>query len=137
LLLDNEGISERMKNAFLVYLMGHNRPMAELLEPIPQDISALYRAEFESMTYEAVSIEQLEQTFIKMVRNIHAAITDVDRNFLLALKRGTPDWKMFALPEAKRLPAIQWKILNLDRMNPDKRKKAAAKLEKVLFGKPG
>lgn len=134
LLLDNEGISERMKNAFLVYLMGHNRPMAELLEPIPQDISALYRAEFEGMTYESVSIEQLEKTFVKMVRKIHAAITDADRNFLLALKQGTPDWNTFALPEAERLPAIQWKILNLDRMNPDKRKKAAAKLEKVLFG---
>jgi predicted nucleotidyltransferase component of viral defense system len=134
LLLDNEGISERMKNAFLVYLMGHNRPMAELLEPIPQDISAIYRTEFEGMTYEPFSLEQLEKTFIKMVRKIHAAITDEDRNFLLALKRGTPDWKTFALPEAERLPAIQWKILNLARMNPGKRKKATAKLEKVLFG---
>jgi hypothetical protein len=86
------------------------------------------------MTYEPVSMEQLEKTFIRMVRKIHAAITDADRNFLVALKRGTPDWKAFTLPEAERLPAIQWKILNLDRMNPDKRKKAAAKLEKVLFG---
>jgi hypothetical protein len=134
LLLDNEGISERMKNAFLVYLMGHNRPMSELLDPIPQEIGPLFRAEFEGMTYEPVSIDQLEKTFINMVRKIHAAITDADRNFLLALKRGTPDWKTFALPEAERLPAIQWKILNLDRMDPDKRKKAATKLEKVLFG---
>jgi hypothetical protein len=81
------------------------------------------------MTYGPVSMERLKKTFIKMVRKIHAAITDADRNFLLALKRGTPDWKAFALPEAERLPAIQWKILNLNRMNPDKRKKAAAKLE--------
>ena len=42
--------------------------------------------------------------------------------------------KRFALPEVERLPAIQWKILNLERMNPDKLKKAAAKLEKALFG---
>lgn len=134
LLLDNEGINDRMKNAFLVYLMGHNRPMAELLEPIPQEIGPLYRAEFEGMTYELVSIERLEKTLTKIVRKIHDAITDADRNFLLALKRGTPNWQLFALPEVERLPAIQWKILNLERMNPDKRKKAAAKLEKVLFG---
>ncbi len=134
LLLDNEGINDRMKNAFLVYLMGHNRPMSELLEPIPQEIGSLYRAEFEGMTYEPVSIERLEKTLNKMVRKIHDAITDADRNFLLALKRGMPDWQTFALPEVERLPAIQWKILNLERMNPDKRKKAAAKLEKVLFG---
>ena len=134
LLLDNEGINDRMKNAFLVYLMGHNRPMAELLEPIPQEIGPLYRAEFEGMTYEPVSIERLEKTLKKMVRKIHDAITDADRNFLLALKRGTPNWQTFAFPEVEHLPAIQWKILNLERMNPGKRKKAAAKLEKVLFG---
>ena len=137
LLFNNEGINEQMKNAFLVYLMSHNRPMAELLEPTPQDISPLFRAEFEGMTYEPVSLEQLEKTFQKMVLKIHASMTDADRNFLLALKRGTPDWQTFALPEAERLPAIQWKIYNLDRMNSGKRKKAAAKLEKVLFGQPG
>lgn len=134
LLLDNESISEGLKNAFLVYLMGHNRPMSELLDPIPQKIDPLFRAEFEGMTCEPVSIEQLEKTFKNIVCKIHAAITDVDRNFLLALKRGTPDWQTFALPEAERLPAIQCKILNLSRMNPGKRKKAAAKLEKVSFG---
>ena len=134
LLFNNEGINEQMKNAFIVYLMSHNRPMAELLEPTPQDISPLFRAEFEGMTYEPVSLEQLEKTFQKMVPKIHASMTDADRNFLLALKRGTPDWQTFALPEAERLPAIQWKIYNLDRMNSGKRKKAAAKLEKVLFG---
>ena len=123
-----------MKNAFLVYLMGHNRPMAELLEPTPQDIGPLYRAEFEGMTYEPVSLERLQKTLKKMVLKIHELITDADRCFLLALKRGTPNWQSFALPEAERLPAIQWKILNLERMTPDKRKKAAAKLEKVLFG---
>jgi hypothetical protein len=134
LLFNNEGINEQMKNAFLVYLMSHNRPMAELLEPTPQDISPLFRAEFEGMTYEPVRLEQLEKTFQKMVPKIHASMTDADRNFLLALKRGTPDWQTFALPEADRLPAIQWKIYNLDRMNSGKRKRAAAKLEKVLFG---
>ena len=137
LLFNNEGINEQMKNAFIVYLMSHNRPMAELLEPTPQDISPLFRAEFEGMTYEPVSLEQLEKTFQKMIRKIHASMTDADRNFLLALKRGTPDWQTFALPEAERLPAIQWKIYNLNRMNSGKRKKAAAKLEKVLFGQPG
>jgi hypothetical protein len=96
--------------------------------------SRVFRAEFEGMTYEPVSLKQLEKTFQEMVHKIHAAITSADRNFLLALKRGTADWQTFALPEAERLPAIQWKILNLDRMNPTKRKKATAKLEKVLFG---
>jgi predicted nucleotidyltransferase component of viral defense system len=134
LLLDNEGISERMKNAFLVYLMGHNRPIAELLEPTPQEIGPQYRAEFEGMTYESICQERLQETLNKIVREIHAAMTDADRKFLLALKRGTASWQSFVVPEAERLPAIQWKLLNLERMSPGKRRKAATKLEKVLFG---
>jgi predicted nucleotidyltransferase component of viral defense system len=132
-LLQREGIDERLKNAFMVYLMGHNRPMVELLAPQPQDIVPLYRKELEGMTYEPVGLEQLRETLPHLVREIHAAITDADRHFLLALKQGTEDWRNFPLPEAARLPAVQWKMLNLARMNPAKRRQAADKLEKALF----
>ncbi len=131
-LLQQEGIDERLKNAFMVYLM-HNRPMVELLAPQPQDIAPLYRKEFEGMTYEPVVLEQLRETLPHLVREVHASMTDADRRFLLALKQGTEDWQNFTLPEAARLPAVQWKMLNLARMNPVKRRQAAAKLEKVLF----
>jgi predicted nucleotidyltransferase component of viral defense system len=133
-LLQHEGITQSLKNAFMVYLMGHNRPMAELLAPKFQDFSPLYRAEFEGMTYEPVDLERLEDTLLKLVIQIHKALNDSDRRFLLDLKKGNADWQKFALPEAKILPAIQWKLLNLERMAPDKRRKAAQKLEKVLFG---
>ena len=36
-MLQNQNMDKRLKNAFLVYLMGHNRPMAELLAPQAQD----------------------------------------------------------------------------------------------------
>jgi predicted nucleotidyltransferase component of viral defense system len=133
-LLQHEGIDERLKNAFLVYLMAHNRPMAELLAPQAQDIEPLYRAEFEGMIYEPVGLERLRETLQKLVRKIHDAMTDADRHFLLALKKGAQNWQDFSLPEVERLPAIQWKMLNLARMNPSKRQQAAAKLEKILAG---
>lgn len=98
-LLQHEGIYERLKNAFLVYLMGHNRPMAELLAPQAQDIEPLYRAEFEGMIYEPVGLERLQETLKQLVREIHNAVTDEDRHFLLALKQGTQDWRNFSLPE--------------------------------------
>jgi predicted nucleotidyltransferase component of viral defense system len=133
-LLQHEGITQSLKNAFMVYLMGHNRPMAELLAPKFQDISPLYRAEFEGMAYEPVDLERLKDTLPNLVIQIHKALNDADRLFLLDLKKGNADWEKFALPEAQILPAIQWKVLNLERMAPDKRRKAAHKLEKVLFG---
>jgi len=133
-LLKREGIDERLKIAFMVYLMGHNRPMAELLAPQPQDIVPLYRKEFEGMTYEPVDLENLRETLPQLVQKIHAVMTEADRRFLLALKQGIQDWRNFPLPEVARLPAIQWKMLNLTRMNSVKRRQAAAKLEKALFG---
>ncbi|WP_457552589.1 nucleotidyl transferase AbiEii/AbiGii toxin family protein [Desulfobacula sp.] len=133
-LLQNEGITESLKNAFMVYLMGHNRPMAELLAPQSQDISPLYRTEFEGMAFKPVDFELLLGTLSKLVTEIHFALSDDDRRFLLDLKLGNADWKKFSMPEVQMLPSIQWKQLNLARMNSDKRRKAALKLEKVLFG---
>lgn len=134
LLLQNEGINERLKNAFLVYLMGHNRPMAELLSPQAQNIEALYREELEGMSYEPIDFEEVRDTLPRLVSQIHSAMSDADRHFLLELKQGIQDWRKFVLPEVEQLPSIRWKILNLERMKPSGRKVAVEKLEKVLFG---
>jgi predicted nucleotidyltransferase component of viral defense system len=45
-LLDNEGITEKIKDSFLFYLISHNRPINELLNPNFKDISKLYHNEF-------------------------------------------------------------------------------------------
>jgi hypothetical protein len=65
---------------------------------------------------------------------IRRAMTDGDRHFLLALKRGDQNWRDFALPEAERLRVTQWKMLNLARLQPAKGRQAADKLETILFG---
>ena len=132
LLLNNEGVSERLKNAFLVYLMSHNRPMAELLAPHLIDIEPLYRTEFNGMTFEPISMKDLEGTLSQLIQKIHGALTDPDRHFLVSFKKGEADWSTFPIPDVKRLPAIQWKMLNLNRMDRTKRQKAIIKLEKVL-----
>ncbi|WP_319521884.1 nucleotidyl transferase AbiEii/AbiGii toxin family protein [uncultured Desulfosarcina sp.] len=133
-LLRQEGVDEHLKNAFLVYLMGHNRPMAELLAPQIQDIAPQYHAEFSGMASFPVELDQLRETLPELVRVIHAVMSDGDKRFLLALKRGDEDWRDFALPGVERLPAIQWKMLNLARMQPAKRRQAVEKLERILFG---
>ncbi len=134
LLLNNEGISERLKNAFLVYLMSHNRPMAELLAPHLVDIEPLHRTEFDGMTFEPISLLNLEGTLSQLIQKIHGALSDPDRRFLVSFKRGEADWSAFPIPDVERLPAIQWKTLTLNRMDRTKRKKAIIKLEKVLQG---
>lgn len=132
-LLRQEGVDEQLKNAFLVYLMSHNRPMAELLAPRVQDIAPPYHAELAGMMSVPMAIDQLQETLPELVRVVHTVMSDEDRRFLVALKRGDQDWRNFALPNVERLPAIQWKMLNLARMRPAQRRQAADKLEAILF----
>ncbi|WP_278189502.1 nucleotidyl transferase AbiEii/AbiGii toxin family protein [Thiothrix fructosivorans] len=132
-LLENEGITPALKDTFLVYLISSNRPMAELLAPNRHDIKALYAAEFVGMTNEHVPLEQLLDARERMIATLHERLTDRDREFLLSVKRGKPEWSLCALPNAANLPAVRWKLHNLAAMKLAQHKQALAKLEQVLL----
>ncbi len=134
-LLNNEGITESIKNTFLVYLISHNRPIAELLAPRPQDISTLYESEFKGLTYEDVSLEELYLTRDMIVETIHKGLNKNDRQFLFSLKEGIPNWELFAFPKAALLPAVKWKLQNINKMSSQKKKESLSKLEDVLSGR--
>jgi hypothetical protein len=48
------------------------------------------------------------------------------------VKRGDPDWKLLGVEGVDRLPAVQWKLLNVANMGKDKHKRALQKLERCL-----
>jgi len=135
-LLKNEGISIKLKDTFLVYLLSHPRPIAELLDPHLKDIEALYKSEFEGMTIDELPLEMLLSTWIKMIQTIHELLTDIDKEFLLSIKEGDGKWGLFAYPEAANLPAVKWKVQNLAKLSASKRKIAYDKLKDVLKNGP-
>jgi len=131
-LLKNEGITTTLKNTFIVYLLSHPRPIAELLEPRFKEIEVMYEKEFMGMTVEPVALEILLRTRLDLIHMIHKRLNDEDRAFILSVKRGEPQWKLFAYPEAANLPAVRWKLHNLSRMGKAKRESALLKLEDIL-----
>jgi len=135
-LLRNEGISEDLKNTFLVYLISSNRPMAELLSPHLADIDDRYNAEFLGMTNQQVNLKDLKETRIEMIETISKMLTEHDCEFLLSLKRGEPDWSLFPIKNLQdkipNLPAVRWKILNLNKMSKQQRAESLLRLEQVL-----
>jgi hypothetical protein len=131
-LLANEGITPALKDTFLIYLISSNRPMAELIAPNRLDIKAIYATEFVGMTNTPVSLEQLLAAREQMITTLHRLLTDQDREFLLSVKRGKPNWVLCALPNAANLPAVRWKLHNLTAMQPAQHKQALAKLERAL-----
>jgi hypothetical protein len=136
ILLENEGIDRALMNAFLAYLICHSRPIVELLDPIPKNLSRSFELEFKGMAEPGISVEMLRDARVRLIRGIHQGLSDEDREFLLELKRGRPDWKRFPLPGVSELPAVRWKMSNLERMAPAKHADALAKLSQVLAEGP-
>jgi len=132
LLLEKEGIGTKLKNTFLVYLLSHNRPISEMLNPRLKDIEELYEKEFKGMTRNEVTVKQLTQTRERLIDTIHSLLDEKDLEFLRSFKAGEPAWDLFAFPEAAKLPAVRWKLHNILKMPKKKRKMAQEKLENVL-----
>lgn len=131
-LLDNEGFDESLRKTLLVYIISHNRPIAELLQPKFKNIADIYKGEFINMTEEPISLAELETTREQLVKLINASITQEEKIFLLSFKNCTPDWKLLGLENIDLLPAVKWKLLNLRKTPSEKHTKAYNKLKKIL-----
>lgn len=132
LLLENEGINRDLFRTFLVYLISHGRPIAELLSPTLKNIRAVFDSEFNGMTEERVSLNELLEARKQLLVEIHSSLTDADRAFLLSVKKCEPDWSLLGLAGVRELPAIKWKLINLQRMDNAKRATALHRLKSVL-----
>ena len=132
LLLENEGLTEEIRKAFIVYLISHSRPMSELLDPNFKDIQSVFENEFQGMTRESVSLKQLLDTRDKLVKCIHSDLTSNERKFILSVKERRPDWELLGLDGIDRLPAVQWKFQNLERMEREKHAEAVERLKRCL-----
>ena len=132
ILLEAEGITQLIRKAFLVYLISHDRPVYELLQPNPKDFRSIFDSEFQGMTFNPVSMDDLINTRSTLIETLHKAMTDDEKRFLLSLKKGNPNWLWLGLEGIKKLPAVQWKIHNIQKMGAEKHEIALDKLKRVL-----
>lgn len=132
LLLQNEGITERIKNAFVVYLISHDRPMIEVLNPSLLDIKDIFTKEFKGIVLEEITLDELIETRRNLIQLVKKSLTFEDRKFILSVKNMNPEWGLIDLDHIKNLPAVKWKLLNLKKMNPHKHRKAFQKLAEYL-----
>jgi len=131
-LLANEGIDDALRLAFLIYLISHPRPIAEILAPTLKSLDDEYRRGFEGMTKEPVALAELEQARVQIIEVMVAGMPGHHRRFLVDFKRGVPDWESIGLIQAADLPAVKWKQQNLDKLAPNRRAALSQALEKLL-----
>lgn len=132
ILLENEGLTRKLMSAFLVYLISHGRPMSELLAPRPREFSKEFQRGFVGMTAEPIEFHELVLVRNRLIELIHASLTSDDKEFLLSIKRGEPLWGLLPLPNIAELPAVQWKLRNLQRLPKDKREELLKRLCNTL-----
>ncbi|WP_375207794.1 nucleotidyl transferase AbiEii/AbiGii toxin family protein [Hyphococcus sp.] len=135
LLYENEGLTDDLFRAFLVYAACSSRPTHELLAPTEKDIAPEFEKEFAGMTEKPVSLDKLTAARTQLIADIQSRLKGSTAEFLVALQAGDPDFTLIGLTQAAGLPAIKWKILNLKKLiadNPDKDREQREQLAALL-----
>jgi predicted nucleotidyltransferase component of viral defense system len=132
LLLENEGLTNETRKAFIIYLISHNRPMIELLRPNLINIKEVFEKDFTGMTFDRVALEELEAVRIKLINAIKTELTETEKQFILSVKSGDPDWNLFEIINASELPGIQWKLQNIKNMKKKQHEAAYEKLREYF-----
>ncbi len=131
-LLANEGLTDRLRAAFVVYVLSHHRPMGEVLSGRLKDLADEYRNGFEGMTAEPVSLDELVEARRAMLDSLIGGMPDHHRAFLIGFERGEPEWPLLTIGHVAELPAVRWRQQNLDKLKPGQRAALVASLQSSL-----
>jgi len=132
ILMENEGITDEIRTAFIVYLASHDRPMSELLDPNRRDFRQVFGQAFAGMTAEEVEYDDLVAVRESLIETINQTMTENEKKFLLSIKQGQPNWDLLPVAGIDRLPAIQWKLINIQKMGEEKQAESLHKLRSAL-----
>jgi predicted nucleotidyltransferase component of viral defense system len=135
LLYENEGITDDLFRAFLVYVASSSRPPHELLNPNLAPLTNVFDAEFSGMTVDAVRVTDLEQVRVRLIEDVRSRLTGNAARFLRTLVEGEPDFDAIDLASAADLPAVQWKLQNILKLrdtNPEKHAAQRISLNSLL-----
>jgi predicted nucleotidyltransferase component of viral defense system len=134
-LFTHEGITPAIRRAFVVYLASHNRTIHEVLFPATKDIRLSYEGSFVGMTTHPVKFEMLLEARDRLFRELPPALDANEREFLRTLVRARPNWSLMDIPHLQELPAIRWRLQNLEhlsRSEPDRFRALADALDDRL-----
>ncbi len=88
--------------------------MHELLMPNAHDMREAFENQFVGMSATPFAYEDYARTREALLALVPALLRDTDREFLLSFAKCAPNWSLIETPDAARLPAIRWKLQNLD-----------------------
>ncbi len=131
-LLENEGITDELRTALIVYLISHDHSPHSLLDPVLRDISQDFEQNFAGMTTDDITLDTLLGVREKLITDVVANMPDHHKEFLRSFYSRKPDWKLLDIGGVENLPAVRWRELNLDKSGEGTCEELLRKLEKVI-----
>lgn len=132
-LLNSNGLTPEVRKALTIYLISHNRPCIELLNPRIKSLEGVFEKEFRGMTFDAVGLNDLEATRRALIEKINAEFSIEEKEFLISFHNLSPHWELLGLQGVADLPAVKWKQINLERMDSGKRQRLVDQLQQHFF----
>lgn len=114
-LYETSGITEEIISCFVCYLCGGNGVFCETLNPNTRDIGDIYEKDFAGMSFDETSPDELMEIFRNLKTDILNKLTDNHKKFLISFAKGIPDFSIAPFRCLEQYPAIQWKLLNLEK----------------------
>lgn len=112
--LPGDGFDRQIILGFIVCLLSHNRPLHELLAPNALDMKEAFDNQFAGMSATPFVYEDYVKTREALFTTIPTLLNDSDREFLLSFARCEPDWSLIDVPNIAKLPAVLWKLHNIN-----------------------
>lgn len=131
-LLANEGIDDDLRQAFVIYLLSHRRPMHEVLAARRKDIALEFERGFAGMTDQPVELDDLLAAREATIETVVGEKPDEHRQFLVSFEQGEPDWPLLGNTHAAELPAVRWRQQNLNQLDSAVRAKLVDDLKRTL-----
>ena len=131
-LFENEGLTDKLRTALIVYLVSHDHSPHSLLSPTPRDIRQIFETDFVGMTERETSLETLLSTRTRLIEEVKVGMTENQKLFLISFYKGDPEWKRLGIPGLDQLPAVRWRELNLKNAGPGTREEIIKSLKEVF-----
>ncbi len=131
-LYENEGITDELRTAMIVYLISHDHSPHSLLNPVLHDVSQEFEQNFAGMTAGSITLETLYATRDRLIKDVVSNMPQTHKDFLYSFYERKPEWSLLGLENAQTLPAVRWRELNLDRSGAGTCETLFAKLKQVI-----
>ena len=106
--------------------------MPELLKPNLKALEHVFRTQFKGMANIPIVLSDLLETRTELIRVIRNDLTTEERQFLISIKSGEPDWSLINIPQIEQLPGVKWKLQNIRKMGANKQQLSIDKLKSIL-----